>query len=92
MLDYLKTNHDNVIKALKQFELTIHDTGGFKRAFVTNGGISLKEIDPKTMKSKLNPHLSFCGEIMDINAYTGGFNITSALATGFVAGKHALDF
>ena len=92
LLDYLKTNHDNVIKALKQFELTIHDTGGFKRAFVTNGGISLKEIDPKTMKSKLNPSLSFCGEIMDINAYTGGFNITSALATGFVAGKHALDF
>lgn len=92
LLDYLKTNDDNVIKALKQFELTIHDTGGFKRAFVTNGGISLKEIDPKTMKSKLNPHLSFCGEIMDINAYTGGFNITSALATGFVAGKHALDF
>ena len=55
------------------------------KAFVT-GGVSLKEIWPKTMMSKLQPGLFLCGEVLDIHGYTGGYNITSALVTGHVAG------
>ena len=51
------------------------------------GGVSLKEINPKTLESKLVPGLHFAGEVLDINAHTGGFNITSALCTGWVAGS-----
>lgn len=76
---------------LKKFSLTIHDVRGFPQAFVTNGGVKLKEVDPKTMKSKLVPFLSFVGELLDINGYTGGFNITAALSTGYTAGKYALS-
>ena len=67
------------------------------KSFVTKGGVSLKEINPKTLESKLVPGLHFAGEVLDINAHTGGFNITSALCTGWVAGsliikKNELDF
>ena len=71
--------------------MTVYDTRGFKHAFVTNGGVNLKEIDPKTMKSKINPHLSFAGELMDVSAYTGGFNITTAFTSGYTAGKFSLE-
>lgn len=76
---------------LKKFSLTVHDVRGFSQAFVTNGGVTLKEVVPKTMKSKLVPFLSFAGELLDINGYTGGFNITAALSTGYTAGKYALS-
>ena len=56
---------------------------------MTGGGVSLKEIQPKSMESKLMPGLFFCGEILDIHGYTGGYNITAAFATGYTAGKHA---
>ena len=52
------------------------------KSFVTKGGVDLKEINPKTLESKKVPHLHFAGEVLDINAHTGGFNITSALCTG----------
>ena len=63
-------------------------TRSLKEAFVTGGGVSLKEIQPKSMESKLMPGLFFCGEILDIHGYTGGYNITAAFATGYTAGKH----
>jgi predicted flavoprotein YhiN len=56
---------------------------------VTAGGISTREIDPKTMESKLIKGLFFAGEVMDVDAYTGGFNLTIALSTGFTAGSNA---
>ena len=59
---------------------------------MTGGGISLKEIEPKTMMSKLVPGLFLCGEVLDIHGYTGGYNITSALVTGHVAGMFAGEF
>lgn len=59
------------------------------KAFVTGGGISLKEVNPKTMASKLIEGLYFCGELLDINGYTGGYNITAAFVTGYVAGINA---
>lgn len=91
LIKYLKevtNNVDELISLVKEFKVNIYTTRGFKNAFVTNGGISLKEVDPKTLKSKLDNKISFCGEVLDLNAYTGGFNITSALSTGFTAGKY----
>jgi predicted flavoprotein YhiN len=58
-------------------------------AIVTSGGISIKEINPKTMESKLVPHLYFAGEVIDIDAYTGGYNLQAAFSTGYVAGISA---
>lgn len=82
-------NEQEILDRLTSFRVPIAETRGFKHAFVTNGGVDLKLINPKTMKSKMNATVSFCGEVIDINAYTGGYNITVAFSTGFVAGKYA---
>lgn len=74
---------------LKNFRLQANGTRPFEEAFVTGGGVHLKEIDPSTMESKLTPGLYFCGEILDVHGYTGGYNITAAFSTGFSAGSHA---
>lgn len=87
--DQTKTDEE-IILMIKKFYLSIYTTRGFNQAFVTNGGVSIKEINPKTMKSKINDYVSFCGEIIDINSFTGGLNITSALSTGYTAGKYIL--
>src|SRR5699024_12163181 len=60
-----------------------------EKAFVTGGGVDTKEIVPSTMGSKLMESLFFCGEILNIHGYTGGYNITSALVTGRLAGTNA---
>jgi predicted flavoprotein YhiN len=59
---------------------------------VTAGGISLKEIEPRTMGSRLVKGLYFCGEVMDVDADTGGFNLQAAFSTGYVAGESASSF
>ena len=71
--------------------LPLHITGfrPVEEAIITSGGISVKEIDPKTMQSKLINGLFFAGEIIDVDAYTGGFNLQIAFSTGFVAGQNA---
>ncbi len=76
----------NIIK-----NLALHITGfrPIEEAIITSGGISVKEIDPKTMQSKLVEGLFFAGEIIDVDAYTGGFNLQIAFSTGFLAGKNA---
>ncbi|WP_100487905.1 NAD(P)/FAD-dependent oxidoreductase [Sporolactobacillus pectinivorans] len=74
---------------LKAFPVQVNGTLPIEKAFITGGGISLKEINPKTMESKIMPGLYFCGEIMDIHGYTGGYNITSAFVTGHAAGTAA---
>ena len=71
------------------FTMDVHGTLPLEKAFVTGGGISVKEIEPKTMASKKKTGLYFCGEILDIHGYTGGYNITSALVTGRIAGMSA---
>ena len=78
-----------LVADLKHFLVNIHDTQSIEKAFVTGGGVSIKEVIPNTMQSKLMPRLYFCGEILDIHGYTGGYNITSAMVTGRVAGMHA---
>ncbi|MBW8349279.1 NAD(P)/FAD-dependent oxidoreductase [Bacillus sp. IITD106] len=73
----------------KQFRFKVNGTLSLEKAFVTGGGVSVKEIEPKTMASKIMPGLYFCGEVLDIYGYTGGYNITSALVTGRLAGTNA---
>lgn len=76
-------------KSCKQFLIKVNGTLPLEKAFVTGGGVSVKEIEPQTMASKLMNGLYFCGEILDIHGYTGGYNITSALVTGRLAGTNA---
>lgn len=76
-------------KLLTELKLNVADLAGFDKAIVTAGGIDLKEIDPKTMRSKIIPNLYFAGEIIDLNGPTGGFNLQICFSTGFVAGRSA---
>ncbi|MEK5523814.1 BaiN/RdsA family NAD(P)/FAD-dependent oxidoreductase [Heyndrickxia sp. FSL W8-0423] len=79
----------NFAEACKQFQFKVNGTLPLEKAFVTGGGVSVKEIEPKTMASKFVQGLYFCGEVLDIYGYTGGYNITSALVTGRLAGMNA---
>lgn len=76
----------------KGFTFTVNGTLPIEKAFVTGGGVSIKEIEPHTMMSKITPGLFLCGEVLDIHGYTGGYNITSALVTGRVSGINARQF
>lgn len=77
------------VNSCKKFQFQVNGTLPLEKAFVTGGGVSVKEIEPQTMASKLMDGLFFCGEILDIHGYTGGYNITSALVTGRLAGINA---
>jgi predicted Rossmann fold flavoprotein len=81
----------SLAKSCKSFNFQVNGTLPLEKAFVTGGGVSVKEIDPKTMESKLMEGLFFCGEVLDIHGYTGGYNITSALVTGRLAGMNAAE-
>ena len=78
---------NQLIRSIKALKIPVTGKMSLAKSFVTKGGVSLKEINPKTLESKLIPGLHFAGEVLDINAHTGGFNITSALCTGWVAGR-----
>ncbi|MDD2866262.1 MAG: NAD(P)/FAD-dependent oxidoreductase [Candidatus Omnitrophota bacterium] len=75
--------------ALKGFSFTVHRARPMDEAMVTSGGVSLKEINPKTMESRIVPGLFFCGEVLDLAASSGGYNLQAAFSTGFVAGESA---
>ena len=81
-----KEERRKIVKVLKNFELTISGFRSIEEAIVTKGGISIKEINPKTMESKIINGLYFAGEIIDLDAFTGGFNLQIAWSTGYVAG------
>lgn len=83
-----RTERLNLVALLKNFELTIKDFKEIEEAIVTAGGVSIKEINPKTMESKLINGLYFAGEIIDVDAYTGGFNLQIAYSTGYTAGMN----
>lgn len=78
-----------LVDVLKAFTVPITGTRPIAEAIVTSGGVSLKEIDPKTMESKLIKGLFFAGEVMDIDGYTGGYNLQAAFSTGYAAGTFA---
>ncbi|MBB6452168.1 hypothetical protein HNQ94_000589 [Salirhabdus euzebyi] len=88
----LKQEVRKLANLLKAFPIQIDGTLSIEKAFITGGGVSLKEIVPNEMASKLMKGLYFCGEILDIHGYTGGFNITAAFSTGHVAGKSAARY
>ncbi len=71
---------------LKNFEVHISGTKSINEAIVTRGGVNVKEIDPSTMKSRIVSNLSFAGEMIDVDAVTGGYNLQIAFSTGYAAG------
>ncbi len=78
-----------LVQAVKHFTIPLMGTRPLAEAIVTAGGVALKEIDPKTMKSKRIAGLYFAGEVMDVDGYTGGFNLQASFSSGYVAGLHA---
>ena len=83
-----KEERHNLVKLLKNFEVQINGFRPVEEAIITAGGIATTEINPKTMESKLIKGLYFAGEIIDVDAYTGGFNLQIAYSTGYLAGKN----
>jgi len=83
-----KIERKKIIKLLKEFELSVKGLVGFEKAIVTSGGVNLKEVDPKTMKSKIIDNLYFAGEILDIDGPTGGYNLQVAWSTGYLVGEN----
>ena len=77
----------NLVHLLKKFTITLSGFRPIEEAIITSGGISIKEINPKTMESKIMKGLYFAGELIDVDAYTGGFNLQIAYSTGYIAGK-----
>ena len=80
---------NRIIETLVNDQYTIAGKGAFREEFVTCGGVSLSSINSKTLESKVCPNLFFAGEVLDIDAITGGFNLQAAWTTGFIAGKSA---
>ncbi len=81
-----------IVETLKALRFNIKAPLPLQKAIVTAGGVSLDEIDPRTMSSRIVPGLYFCGETMDIDADTGGYNLQAAFSTGYVAGESAAQF
>lgn len=77
----------DLLENIKNYPIRVTGKMSLAKSFVTKGGVDLKEINPKTLESKKVPGLHFAGEVLDINAHTGGFNITAALCSGWVAGS-----
>jgi predicted Rossmann fold flavoprotein len=84
-----KEERRKLLKTIIGLTMTIEGPRSLTEAIVTAGGVSLKEINPRTMESKLIKGLYFAGEVLDIDGYTGGYNLQSAFSTGFVAGENA---
>ena len=82
-----KEERKKLLKLLKEFKLVVKSIGGFEKAVVTTGGVDLKEIDPKTMRSIIIKNLYFAGEVLDLDGPTGGYNLQACWSTGHLAGE-----
>lgn len=82
-----REERQKLISIIKEFKLTISKFRPIEEAIITSGGVSTKEIEPKTMESKIIKGLYFAGEIIDVDAYTGGFNLQIAFSTGYISRK-----
>lgn len=82
-----KEERRRIVQAVKDFRLTLTGLRGYKEAIITQGGISVREINPSTMESKLVKGLYFAGEVLDLDAVTGGYNLQIAWSTGYLAGS-----
>ncbi|MCK5741928.1 MAG: aminoacetone oxidase family FAD-binding enzyme, partial [Chlorobi bacterium] len=81
-----KKDRAKLIKGLSAFSLSVRELEGYNRAMTTRGGVALKEVNPKTMESRIVPGLFFAGEVLDVDGDTGGFNLQAAFSTGRMAG------
>ena len=81
-----KEERGDIIRALKEFPLTLTSLRDFNEAIITKGGVCVKEINPSTMESKIVPGVYFAGEVLDVDALTGGYNLQIAWSTGYLAG------
>ncbi len=86
-----KEERRKLVHLLKEMSLEVSSLLGFEKAVITSGGVSLREVDPKTMKSKIIDNLYFAGEVLDLDAPTGGYNLQEAWSTGHLAGKSAVS-
>ena len=86
-----KEERRKLVHLLKEMELNVEKLLGFDKAVITSGGVSLREVDPKTMKSTIIENLYFAGEVLDLDAPTGGYNLQEAWSTGHLAGKSAAE-
>lgn len=84
-----REERSRLVTLLKEFPLTVTGLGNWNEAIITKGGVAVKEVNPKTMESKLVKGLYFAGEILDLDALTGGYNLQIAWSTGYLAGKNA---
>ncbi len=90
--DITRSQRLRLMETLKRFTLEIDGTRPIDEAVITRGGVNVKEVDPRTMASRLVPGLWFAGEILDLDAYTGGFNLQIAWSTGRAAGRAAAEY
>ena len=86
-----KEERKKLLHLLKEFTCKVCALDGFGKAITTSGGINLKEIDPRAMKSKIIDNLSFAGEIIDLNGPTGGYNLQMCWSTGYLAGHSVVN-
>ena len=86
-----KEERARLVGTLKEFPLKLRSLRGFEESIITSGGVELSQINPKTMESKLVKGLRFCGEVLDVDAFTGGFNMQIAFSTGYLAGNSIED-
>ena len=82
-----KEERQRLVGLIKNLEFNIDSLRGYDEAIITKGGIDVKEINPKTMESKIVPGLYFVGEVLDLDSLTGGYNLQLAWSTGYVAGN-----
>ena len=75
---------------IKNMQFSVEGFRPIEEAIITSGGINIKEINPKTMESKICEGLYFCGEVLDVDGYTGGFNLQIAFSTGYLAGMKSI--
>ena len=86
-----KEERKKLVDTLKDFRMTLTGLRGFNEAIITQGGVNVKEINPSTMESRIVPGLYFAGEVIDVDACTGGFNLQIAWSTGCAAGRAAAE-
>ena len=85
--DISREERQSFVKLIKHFEMTISGLRGYNEAIITKGGVKVKEVDPGTMESKLVPGVYFAGEVLDLDALTGGYNLQIAWSTAYAAGS-----
>lgn len=85
--DITREERARLAETTKAFSLTVQGLRGMEEAIITRGGVSVREVNPSTMESRRIAGLFFAGEVLDLDAYTGGFNLQIAFSTGYLAGE-----